>query len=294
MSKVNVQVVNRLRLVSAVLAGSEWPAYEQEQMGTHAVHPHAKATRHYVSDYADHPAVTTINALLPAGLALSELFSTAVRCDWPMFEPQEPLPGRFSDGVWASQLGDFYVDTALAAFFWADQAAPWAEAENDLRRIFNSDSLYQLLGQLSGTPPAQDLVIMPNLNYPAMQAVVASNRDHIYLLLPPPKAVGESPPWPYRDGVDWVLAESCYQLSGFFLAENLARLAPRQQALLRHAITITYLGQAQDEASALFYTIRCKTEDNLPEINAAVDVVRDYLTNPAGADLAIRLDTALT
>lgn len=196
MSKVNVQVVNRLRLVSAVLAGSQWPAYEQEQMGAHAVHPHAKATRHYVSDYADHPAVTTINALLPAGLDLSELFSTAVRCNWPTFEPQEPLPGRFSDGTWASQLGDFYVETALAAFFWAEQAAPWADAENDLRRIFNNDNLYQLLSQLSGTPPAQDLVIMPNLNYPALQAVVASNRDHIYLLLPPPKAVGESPPGP--------------------------------------------------------------------------------------------------
>ena len=269
-----VQLDNRIRLVSAVLAASEWPVYEQTVYGAHAVHPQAKATRHFLAEYGQHPAGTFINTLLSQNLVAGDLFSAAVRCQWPTFTPIEELSGR--DNEWVHHLADFYVDTAIAAFFWAEHEAPWREAQTDLQRIFHNSQLTNFLGQLAGHPFPKQLIITPNLIYPALETIVASNTTHDYLILPPPKAVGESPPWPYRDGADWILAESCYQMSG----RVLAHLAPPHRQPLQHAATVLFLGQALDEAVARFYLIRTKKENKLPQLPQLVDKLRTHLTNP--------------
>src|SRR5690606_8943726 len=116
------------------------------------------------------------------------------------------------DGTWARQLHDFYNESDIAASFWAEHTAMWDEAEHDLRRAFSSNHLHRFLSSLRAEPLPPYIVIVPNLIYPATQTVVAAGQDSYYVIIPPPKAVGESPPWPYRDGLDWVLAESCYQL----------------------------------------------------------------------------------
>lgn len=269
-----VQIDNRVRLVAAVLAASDWPAHEQTIYGAHAVHPQAKATRHFLAEYGQHPAGTFINTLLPHNLVVSDLFSAAVRCQWPTFTPTEELSGR--DNEWVHHLADFYVDTAIAAFFWADHEAPWREAQADLQHIFPNNQLTNFLSQLTGRPLAKQLIITPNLTYPALETVIASNTTHHYLILPPPKAVGESPPWPYRDGADWILAESCYQMSG----RVLTHLPPPQRQLLQHAATVIFLSQALDEAVAHFYLIRTKKENKLPQLPEIVDKLRTHLTNP--------------
>lgn len=269
-----VQMDNRIRLVAAALAASEWPAHEQATWGAHAVHPQAKATRHFLAEYGQHPAGTFINSLLSPNFRASDLFSAAVRCQWPTFSPAEELSGR--DTEWVHHLADFYVDTAIAAFFWAEHEAPWREAQSDLQRIFQNSQLANFLGQLTGRPLANQLIITPNLIYPALETIVASNATQDYLILPPPKAVGESPPWPYRDGADWVLAESCFQMSG----RVLAHLAPAQRHPLQHAATVIFLGQALDEAVARFYLLRAKKENKLPQLPEIVDRLRTHLINP--------------
>lgn len=279
MSKVQVEVVNQVRLVAAILAASEWPVYEQEQRGAHAVHPHAKATRHYASDYDDHPAGAFINTTLQNNtLNLADLFSTALRCNWPMFDPQEALPSAYTE--LPEHLADFYVDSAVAAFFWADHEALWAEAVADLKRIFATNQLADFLGKLAGDTLEQDIIVSPNLVYPALTPVVATTAGAIYLILPPPKAVGESPPWPYRDGADWVLAESCYQLLEQVLPTD---LTAEQHTYLRHAATVVFLEQTQDEAAALFYMVRQQKENKLTDLPAIVEKVRNHVQNPTDA-----------
>ncbi len=53
---------------------------------------------------------------------------------------------------------------------------------------------------------------MPNLVFPALTPVVATAGDTLALLLPPPKAVGESPPWPFDEDPGWVVAIAAEQL----------------------------------------------------------------------------------
>jgi hypothetical protein len=279
-------MVNRIRLAAAVLAAGEWPIYEQQTFGAHAVHPHAKATRQYALDYAEHPAVTRLNDLLPAGIDLSALFSTVVRCAWPTFDPQEDLPDPFTGGEWAAEMGDFYVDTAIAAFFWADHDPLWATAIGDLKRIFAGNSLHTFFQALSGPELSRQIVIMPNLVYPATRTVVASNGTAFYAIVPPPKAVGESPPWPYRDGADWVAAECCFHLLAPVIGSELSGFSTDMEELLRHAATIVYLERHQNEGAALLYRAHCQQELGLPHITVAEEAVRSYLKDPAGESLS--------
>jgi hypothetical protein len=92
--------------------------------------------------------------------------------------------------------------------------------------------------------------------------------------------VGESPPWPYRDGLDWVLAESCYQLVSYVLRPAAGALAPEVWTLLCLAATIVFLEQGQDEAAALFYRVRREKEWGRARIGRAVEQVRAFLAEP--------------
>jgi hypothetical protein len=100
---------------------------------------------------------------------------------------------------------------------------------------------------------------MPNIVYPALQPVLAETAATIYLLLPPPKAVGESPPGPLtktRLGAGTGLP----YLAGPFLADILAQFNPNQQQLLKYAATTLFLEEAIDETEAAGYLIRTKKQ----------------------------------
>lgn len=290
MSDVEIRIDNRIRLVGAVLAAGAWPAYEQEVMGAHAVHPHAKATRRYLAEHAGHPAVAFVDEQLRAEGVPGKLFAAAVRCRWPTFAAEEELPDHL--GNWVAHLADFYVDTAIAAFFWAEHEAVWAEAANDLHSIFKQHDPAAFLERLCARPLRHPVVVVPNLLYPALQSIAVASQDAYHLILPPPKAVGASPPWPYRDGVDWVLAESCFHLVEPALADTLATLAAPQRQLLRHAATVLFLEEAYDEAASLFYLVRARKEADLPGLPAVVEALRAYRDAPRSQDLQALLEMA--
>lgn len=277
MSDVKVTVDNRVRLVAAALASSDWVDKEQERAGRHAVHPHAKQTRQYLADYEEHPVMASINQVVADGADLTPLFTVAVRCNWPTFEVQEPLPEPYADGAWAGQLADFYVDTAIAAFFWAEHAAAWQEAERDLQIIFRTNLLADFLGQLRGHPLEQTLIIVPNLLYPARHSLVACTSQAYYLILSLPPAWGESAPWPFRDGVDWTLSEACRVLCETLLAETLAHFTDEQRALLLHAAATLFLEQAIGEPAAMSYLVQTKKAQKLPQLPLVVDNLREQL-----------------
>ena len=281
---VQVLIDDRARLAMALLAASRWP--EQEQASeTHAVHPHAKQTRQFVSAIAaTEPAVVRVNQHLQIGWPVDVMFTAVLRCNWPALQPQEPLPSVYDDDQWQMWLVHFSRHLDWAAF-WAQHAATWQEAQSDLAHIFQNSPLPAFLSQMSGQPFTHTIAIVPNLVYPALTAVLAVTQDTYYLLLPPPKAVGESPPWPYAEDSGWVHVQTCRRLLQRVLANTLKELPFGQQELLLHAATALYLERAVDEAEALAYVLRSKKQHKLPRLPLVVENLRAYLAEGNGRSL---------
>ena len=288
MSELVVTLDNRVRLVGAVLAGSHWPQMEQAQT-VHAVHPQAKRTRQFVAAHARHPAIQLANAALDARVPVADLFAAALNAAWPTFTPTGPLPATFAAAEWTEALADFYVDTAIAAFFWADHAAPWEEALRDLCAIHHDSPLPAFLARLVGHPLDAGIHLTPNLAYPALQAILTPTPAALTFILPPPKAVGESAPWPYREGADWVLAETCYHLCAHFLQPALADLASAEQAALLHAVVAAFLAQASGPGDSQAYIVSSKRQFNLPQLPQLVAQLQSHLAAPTNVPLLTAL-----
>lgn len=288
MCEVSVRVDERVRLVAAVLAAGDWPALEQNKRGAHAVHPQAKAIRRFLVQYADHPAVLAANRYLADGVAPAELFTVAVRCDWPDFRPQVSLPARMIG--WAEQLAELQAEIEVTARFWSEHEVIWSEAVADLQGIFAGTDLPDFLEQLLRRTLATAIVIVPNLIYPAMETVPVAAEGSYYLLIPPPKAVGESPPWPYRDEEEGVLATACYHSLSLALAEPLAALSPAHEIRFRHAATVLFLERAVDETAARFYLLRRRKEAGIEGLPEAVATLRLFLN---GEEDTLSLDLML-
>jgi hypothetical protein len=277
MNDITILIDDRARLVTAVLAASHWPQQEQAQV-THAVHPHAKQTQQFVQRWANHGAVTAVNEALTANTPLTHFFSTALRASWGSFIAREPLPqsDSFDAAAWLKTLADFGEKSGLSVF-WATHQTPWLEGVSNLKSIFHDSTLPRFLGQLRHQASEQQIVIMPNIVYPALQPVLAETAATIYLLLPPPKAVGESPPWPYDEDPGWVLERACHALLDHFMADILAQFTPNQQRLLKYAAATLFLEEAIDETEAAGYLIRTKKQHDLPRLAVAVTELRQWL-----------------
>jgi hypothetical protein len=278
-SDVSIIIDNRVRLAAAVLAASHWPDYEQS-LAPHAVHSHAKMTRQYVSDFSSHPAASTLNRLLDEdSLNLTDLFTAVLRSSWPLLEATESLPAAYADGKFLDELSDFYTDSAVAAFFWSDHNAVWHEAASELEKIFQNGKLPAFLSKLQGRELSKAIVVVPNLSYPALQPIAAETAETLFIILPPPSAYGESPPWPYHEDPGWVVAQSCYALSEVVLADRLQTLADDQQELLRQAAVTLCLEETMSEQESLSYLVRSKKQYNLPDLPATVEKLRASLEN---------------
>lgn len=272
---VTVQIDERARLVAAVLAAGDWPEREQAQLA-HATHPHARQTRQFMRHFSDQPAVQGANEVLSNDVAVDELFTAALRCDWPHFGTLEPLPHSWQSGAWVEALAGLAEERAIGRF-WAEHEAIWAEARRDLENIFQDSRLIPFLSRLQGRPVRQRVVVMPNLVYPALTSVLATTEEALFLLLPPPKAVGESPPWPYREDPGLVLAQSCDRLVGYLLVAEVGRMDATEQVLFKRAAVTLFLEQAIDEAEAMAYLVRSKKEHNLPQLPGVVEELRQRL-----------------
>jgi hypothetical protein len=277
-SSLSICLDDGARLVMAILAAGDWPAREQQEQ-SHAVHPQAKITRQHVMAYAGHAAVTGANELLDRGAGVDVFFTAVLRSRWPNLAPEEALPPPLGDGRWLQQAADFYHQTALATTLWPGQRQAWDEALRDLSRIFGNGHLARFLNRLNGRPLSHNLFIVPNLVYPALRPLLIETAKTLVIILPPPKAYGESPPWPYREGVDWVLSRSCRSLAAHVWQKELASLDACQRSLRLHAATTLFLAESLGEAEATAYLIRSKKQYQLPQLPAVVEELRDRLQN---------------
>ncbi|WP_420645521.1 hypothetical protein [Candidatus Leptofilum sp.] len=266
MSTFSVAIDERLRLVTAVLAASDWPIEEQKQR-THAVHPHAKQVRQFVQPFTSHPAANGVNEALLNGVEIADLFSAALRCTWPDFAPTAELPTVLKINEWVASLADFAQQTAVVTDFWPQQTAVWQEAHAALKKIFDRGDLLAALGQL-GDMVETAVNLMPNLVFPALTPVVATADNALTLLLPPPKAVGESPPWPFDEDSGWVVATVAEQLVPHLLVGDLGELDSEQQVIAVHLAAAHCLATLLDDFEAQAYLLRAKKEHNLSQLPA--------------------------
>lgn len=285
MSIFRISIDERLRLVTAVLAMSRWAEDEQNRL-THAVHPQAKQLRYFLRPFSSHPAVNGANEALLNGVALSDMFSAALRCTWPDFEPVVELPHVLKIEEWVRSLADFGRDTAVSSQFWPQQTAVWAEAVTALQAIFSGDSLLTSLAALMERDLATAVTLMPNLIFPALSPAVATTDNALTLLLPPPKAVGESPPWPFDEDPGWVVATVCQQLILKLLGAELAQLKDGQQKAAVHTAVAYCLAQLLDDFEAQAYLLRAKKADSLPQLPTLFARLQEEIMEGNGRSLA--------
>lgn len=278
MSNLQVSLDDRARLLTAVLSISHWPQMEQAIV-THAVTPQSKRTSQLLEAHKEHPAVTQLNQLLEDGVSLADLFDAVLSSDWPSLNVNEPIPNTVPEG-WLSNLATFYTD-ANVENVWAQTAVPWQEAHNDLTDILGKSCLYSFVGDLRGSAMDKTITVIPTIVYPMLEPVITETQSTIYMILPPAKAWGESPPWPHGEDPGWVVGQTCYYLVGYILRHTLSQTSDEQTRSVQHGAVVLCLEKDFDDAEAMSYLVRRKKEEKLPKLPLFVEQLRDVVEGQA-------------
>lgn len=274
MSNLQVSLDDRARLLTAVLSISHWPQMEQEIV-THAVTPQSKRTSQLLEAHKAHPAVTQLNQLLDDGVSLADLFDAVLSSEWPSLKAKEPIPSTVPES-WLGTLASFYQEADVAKV-WAETAVPWQEAHDDLSDILGKSCLYQFVGDLRGSAMDKTITIIPTIVYPMLEPVITETQSTIYMILPPAKAWGESPPWPHGEDPGWVVGQTCYYLIGYVLRDALNHTSDELARSMQHGAVVLCLEKDFDDAEAMSYLVRKKKEEKLPKLPLFVEQLRDVV-----------------
>jgi hypothetical protein len=192
--QVIIRVDNRVRLMSAVLAATNYPDKSQDRK-KHGTHLHARGTRKIVAEFSSHPAVQAMQILLDQNIPLASMYSYVLRLTWPDLVGDE-MP-RWVPPRWNEHLKHFY-DTTHLEKWWADEDEAWKMPVRHLNEAFAKVDLYAFLEPFLGKI-AESMVFMPNISYPSDQNMGIRIGGELVVIVPPPIAWGDSPPWPYKD-----------------------------------------------------------------------------------------------
>jgi hypothetical protein len=193
---VSITLDNRIRLMAAALAATNFPETSQQRRRYHA-HAYARATTKYMSDngYKNHPAIQTLQTLLNQNAPLEALFTLIMLCRFPTFEIEHPprwMPAGFNE-----QLRDFY-ETCKMGEYWANNAIPWENAEAQAKKVFAKVHFRTFLRPFL-EEVHEDFLFMPNICYPADDEIGIRVGNQLIAIVPPPQAWGDSPPWGYDE-----------------------------------------------------------------------------------------------
>ncbi len=297
--QVTVRLDDRVRLLSAVLAATNYPDKSQERR-RHGTHAHARATRKWLIDFMSHPAVHAAQVLLDQGMPLGALFSYALRLSCPSFSADLPQP-RWIPPRWSEHLRHFYEQTRLAEW-WEGEAPHWQTAVRHLNETFSHVNLYAFLEPFVGYV-AETLVFMPNICYPTDQTLGLQVGSELVVIMPPPIAWGDSAPWPYKDdpalAYRSALAEYGALLMSAYLqqhADVVATISDRPLPIVEErfaakhpswhkqfisvfiaSITALFLEDSVSALEARSFTQYMQKVEHLTALPAAVSVLRRYL-----------------
>lgn len=200
MTDVTVRIDNNFRIVSAVLAATDYPAKAQTHK-PHGTHAHARATTRYLRGFRDHEAVRGMQALLDNGAPLEALFTLVAHLPWPSLEANA-LP-KWVPAAWNVHLADFYQVADLAGW-WEQEKNLWDASFDQSRRMFADAHFKAFLAQFVGDIQ-EDFVFVPNICYPADQEIgVRVGTKELIAICPPRLAWGDSPPWPFDEDKPYI------------------------------------------------------------------------------------------
>lgn len=273
MAEIQIVLDERIWTVTAVLAASSWPEIEQ-QMRPHAVHSHSKQAMQYLAPYKSHPAVQYVNRVLESGSSLDRLLDVVVCCQYPGYELSYKLPELDGALAWLGTLADFAREAELDAFLAAHRPV-WATAVSECEAIFADCPLPQLVEQLTGRP--RTVRLMPSLIFPMLDPAVANVANTTTVLLPPPKAWGESPPWPYREDPIWVVVEAAKAVIADAIAPFVVTLDEPQRRTLVQAAVALCLEDHFDEFERQAYVVRVKKEEKLDTLPQVTSQLRSWI-----------------
>ncbi|MGQ0602561.1 MAG: hypothetical protein ACT4QE_12810 [Anaerolineales bacterium] len=250
---IQVRTDDRLRTVGALLAASDWPAYEQS-VKAYKAHRVADAAHKFFAAHAEHSAVAALRQLAGDGEGLSVIYAHAFNDDWP---------GGLGEGV-----KDF-ASTASVAQFFDDQQADFEQAEADAVAVLGRADLSQFLFDLLGANE-RAYVFVPNLLYPGRQPVAVASLTEVVVTAPPPIAWGTSHPWRYSERPDEALGIIGESFARFLFTEKLPPdLQPRKE-VLGLAAAVLFLREAEGQDAGDQLMVMQKKTRGLKQLPAVV------------------------
>lgn len=299
-SDVAVRLDYRLRFMSAVLAATSWPE-ESQQRQPHGTHAHARATRKFLHDHLDHPAVQSMQSLLDQGAPLEAMLTFALCLSWPGLELEiDMLPG-WVPPRWIMELRDFKRVTEIESW-WAQEEDVWQKSQQESERMFAQAAFKPFLEPFVGEVK-EDLVFVPNISYPSDQEIGLRVENELICVTAPRLAWGDSPPWPFDEDPAHVYRAALSQFGRLllhkYLHRNNKRLADAAKtplpvgddfvalyptweeqfvALWLSAAVAIYLEDYVSQAEAKAYVLMARKAQNMTILPGTISVLRRYLT----------------
>lgn len=298
-SDVTVKLDDRVRLLSAILAVTDYPEKAQK-MKPHGTHYHARATNKHLANHRSHPAVQATQSLLDQNTPLEAIFALVMLMSWP--EMAIPALPPWAPAGYNAQLRDFYETVELSTF-WERESALWNKSNSEVTKIFASVNLkpffQPFLGQIKET-----FTIMPNISYPTDYDIGIQIGHELVCIVPPPLAWGDSPPWPYDEPTMVTYSyRSAIMVYGKILLKNYLRTHANQleeitqielpltdqfkakhptwedqfSTLFLSALVAMYLEEHIDEKEYKSYMLMEKKARGMTNLPGTVSVMRRYL-----------------
>ena len=230
---VNVVIDDRVRLMSAVLALTDWPSREQQHMRFRP-HSHARRTVAALEPFRDHPSVKTLQWVLDLGLALDSVYMYGLTLNWHEMTLHSRLPWA-PDG-WEDDLADFRSRSQIDAW-WSDNEADWTTAKDQIDQIVGDLALREFLKPFVGLA-GEAFVLMPNVSFPALTSVGVRMNGHLVCIAPPRRAWGDNEPWPFDEDPGHIYSCLVLQYSRLLLAEYLRRHLDAVDAAAKTALPL--------------------------------------------------------
>jgi hypothetical protein len=191
---LQIQIDDRVRLMSAVLSATHWPEAEQARK-RHRAHVHARSTTKRVASFTNHPAVHTLQTLLDQNTPFEAIYTYALNLSWPNLTPKDALP--WAPLHWNDQLRDFYEQASLA-IWWDEEKETWQRAKDQTEKVIGGADLYSFFAPFTGAITEQ-LILMPNVSYPSDQEIGVRLDGALFCIVPPRIAWGDNEPWPFDE-----------------------------------------------------------------------------------------------
>lgn len=301
---VTVKLDDRARLLSAILAATDYPEKIQK-LKPHGTHAHARACRKWVARYSDHPAVTATQTLLDENTPLEALFALVMLMEWPSMKIDALPP--FAPENYNDLLRDFQ-DKAELEKLWEQEKNAWDKALFEANNVFRGVNFRKVFKPYLGEV-TQELIFIPNIGYPSSYDVGFQIGEHLVCIAPPPLAWGDSPPWPYDEAT---MVTHSYRAAMIVYGDTLLRNYLRTHAkeledivkidlpltdqfkaqypsweeqfstLFLSAVVAMYLEEHVDDREYKSYMLMEKKARGLTNLPGTVSVMRRYLQEVGG------------